>query len=186
MRIDFTNRTHNTRVWREGRKPISCSVFPLKLISDCVSSFFSETICVTDSGASANKPCIFPFKFNGATHFECTWDQAHLTEHKAWCSTLVDATGHHVGGQGKWGNCGPGCPIPPDDRGKQKPPPPPEAASTPKPGDKGKGFDDDLKNLSFRCALSIPLCSCLDFEHFSILLLCRAEYVRLVNLMHIF
>ena len=24
--------------------------------------------------------------------------------------------GHHVGGQGKWGNCGPGCPIPPDDR----------------------------------------------------------------------
>ena len=30
--------------------------------------------------------------------------------------------GHHVGGQGKWGNCGPGCPIPPDDR---LPPPTP-------------------------------------------------------------
>ena len=41
---------------------------------------------------------------------------AHLTEHKAWCSTLVDDTGHHVGGQGKWGNCGPDCPIPPDTR----------------------------------------------------------------------
>ena len=38
-----------------------------------------------------------------------------MTDHKAWCSTLVDNTGKHVGGQGKWGTCGPGCPIPPDD-----------------------------------------------------------------------
>ena len=73
-------------------------------------------VCVTVSGAAPNLPCIFPFRFNGVTHNKCTWDQAHLTEHKAWCSTLVDDTGHHVGGQGKWGNCGPGCPIPPDDR----------------------------------------------------------------------
>ena len=79
-----------------------------------------ETICITIGGASANKPCIFPFKFNGAVYSECTWDQAHLTEHKAWCSTLVDETGHHVGGQGKWGNCGPGCPIPPDNRNDNK------------------------------------------------------------------
>jgi low density lipoprotein-related protein 2 len=76
----------------------------------------SERICVTVSGASSGKPCIFPFKFNGFTYFECTWNQAHLTEHMAWCSTLVDATGQHVGGQGKWGNCGEGCPVPPDDR----------------------------------------------------------------------
>ena len=41
---------------------------------------------------------------------------AHLTEHKPWCSTLVDEVGHHVGGQSKWGNCGPDCPIPPDKR----------------------------------------------------------------------
>ena len=34
-----------------------------------------------------------------------------------------------MGGQGKWGNCGPGCPIPPDDR---LPP------STPVPKGKGK------------------------------------------------
>ena len=33
-----------------------------------------------------------------------------------WCSTEVDDNGHHKGGRGKWGNCGPGCPIPPDDR----------------------------------------------------------------------
>ena len=75
-------------------------------------------VCTTVSGAAPNLPCIFPFRFNGVTHNKCTWDQAHLTEHKAWCSTLVDETGHHVGGQGKWGNCGPSCPIPSDNRNK--------------------------------------------------------------------
>ena len=78
----------------------------------------ASKVCTTVSGASPNLPCIFPFRFNGVTHNKCTWDQAHLTEHKAWCSTLVDETGHHVGGQGKWGNCGPSCPIPPDNRNK--------------------------------------------------------------------
>jgi len=76
----------------------------------------AETICITDSGASAHKPCIFPFKFNGVTYDGCTWVSSHLTEHKPWCSTMVDETGHHIGGMGKWGNCAPGCPIPPDDR----------------------------------------------------------------------
>jgi hypothetical protein len=80
--------------------------------------FFSgtEKICVTVNGSSPGLPCIFPFVFNGAVHYECTWDQAHLTDHLAWCSTQVDETGHHVGGQGNWGKCGPGCPIPPDPR----------------------------------------------------------------------
>jgi hypothetical protein len=76
----------------------------------------AKIVCTTESGASPKLPCIFPFRFNGVVHTQCTWDQAHLTEHKAWCSTLVDETGHHVGGQGKWGNCGPDCPVPPDDR----------------------------------------------------------------------
>ena len=84
--------------------------------SPCNYVLFSERICVTVSGAAKGKPCIFPFKFNGVVYSECTWNQAHLTEHKAWCSTLVDASGTHVGGQGKWGNCGAGCPVPPDDR----------------------------------------------------------------------
>jgi len=76
----------------------------------------AETICITDSGASAHKPCIFPFKFNGVTYTTCTWVSSHLTEHKPWCSTMVDESGHHIGGMGKWGNCAPGCPIPPDNR----------------------------------------------------------------------
>ena len=72
--------------------------------------------CTTESGASPNLPCVFPFRFNGVTHTTCTWDMAHLTEHKPWCSTLVDEVGHHVGGQSNWGNCGPDCPISPDNR----------------------------------------------------------------------
>ncbi len=39
-----------------------------------------------------------------------------MVEFQAWCSTEVDDDGHHVGGKGRWGNCGQGCPIPPDDR----------------------------------------------------------------------
>merc|ERR1711909_55370 len=93
-------------------------------MKDCSATKPAAKVCTTVSGASPNLPCIFPFRFNGVTHNKCTWDQAHLTEHKAWCSTLVDETGHHVGGQGKWGNCGPTCPIAPepgckcDSRGK--------------------------------------------------------------------
>ena len=45
---------------------------------------------------------------------------AHLTDHKAWCSTLVNDAGGHVGGEGNWGNCGSGCPIPPDPRNSSK------------------------------------------------------------------
>ena len=52
-----------------------------------------EKICMTDSGAMPNKPCIFPFKFNGVLYSECTWTSAPLTEHKPWCSTFVDETG---------------------------------------------------------------------------------------------
>ena len=68
--------------------------------------------CMTNGGASPNSKCIFPFIFDGETINTCTQvDGSDI----AWCSTLVDENGKHVGGQGKWGNCGPGCPIPPDN-----------------------------------------------------------------------
>ena len=63
-----------------------------------------------------NLKCIFPFFYNGKNKTTCTWDSSELTNKKPWCSTLVDETGNHVGGQGEWGNCGPGCPIPPENR----------------------------------------------------------------------
>ena len=33
----------------------------------------AQKVCVTDSGATPNKSCIFPFKFNGVLYNECTW-----------------------------------------------------------------------------------------------------------------
>ena len=67
---------------------------------------------MTVSGANPNKPCIFPFKYNGGTYYACTLDNAHFTENKPWCSTLVDNQGNHINGQGKWGSCGSNCPMP--------------------------------------------------------------------------
>ena len=70
--------------------------------------------CKTNDGPSSNVPCVFPFKFGGETHNKCKWE-----EDGPWCSTKVDENGKHVGGQGKWGNCGPGCPISPNPAGTQ-------------------------------------------------------------------
>ena len=43
------------------------------------------------------------------TYHECVVDNDG-----AWCSTEVDDDGVHVGNQGNWGICGPGCPtLPP-------------------------------------------------------------------------
>ena len=66
--------------------------------------FLSES-CITVGGPASGLPCIFPFKFNGITHNNCTMNKAHLTNNKGWCSTKVDASGQHIGAQGNWGNC---------------------------------------------------------------------------------
>ena len=75
-----------------------------------------KSVCNTESGASPNLPCIFPFRYNGGIHTSCIWDDAQYTHHKPWCSTKVDKAGHHIKRQSKWGNCGPECPISPDSR----------------------------------------------------------------------
>ena len=67
---------------------------------------FSE--CLTNGGADPNVPCVFPFIIDGITYNECIVDQ-----YGPRCSTAVDSSGNHISGQGKWGFCGPGCPIPP-------------------------------------------------------------------------
>ena len=73
-----------------------------------------ENICKTVGGPSDNVPCVFPFKFRGDIHNECNWDGD--ASDGAWCSTLIDDSGQHVGGKGNWGNCGPKCPIPPNSK----------------------------------------------------------------------
>ena len=66
--------------------------------------------CYTVSGPGANKPCMFPFRFNGVNYNTCTLDSAE--ENKPWCSTRVDGNNNHVPGGGHYGNCGPKCPLP--------------------------------------------------------------------------
>ena len=57
------------------------SVYPLANTDAENSSTFLNYF-ILFSGASAHKPCIFPFKFNGVVYSQCTWVSAHLTEHK--------------------------------------------------------------------------------------------------------
>ena len=66
--------------------------------------------CYTVSGPGANKPCVFPFRYNSVTYNTCTL--ASADEDKPWCSTLVDDNNNHVSGGGHYGDCGPKCPMP--------------------------------------------------------------------------
>ena len=62
--------------------------------------------CSTIAGPDANKSCIFPFKHNGKVYTNCTLDGD--SSGGAWCSTLVDETGNHMGGS-HWGRCAQNC-----------------------------------------------------------------------------
>ena len=87
------------------------------------------------SGKQPNKPCVFPFTYNGHKYKECLSKRGE----DPWCSTLVDYSGAFDGGRvpffcqiakhsmfakyqrilylsgkhqkGNWGDCGSGCPI---------------------------------------------------------------------------
>ena len=62
---------------------------------------------MTVGGGDTGANCVFPFMFKGKSYSGCTL--ADADDGKPWCSTLVDAQGVHVGGQGKWGHCGQQC-----------------------------------------------------------------------------
>ena len=46
--------------------------------------------------------CIFPFIFGNRIHESCTTIDG---DSQPWCSTKVDANGHHVDGGGNWEYC---------------------------------------------------------------------------------
>jgi len=66
------------------------------------------TSCTTVSGNYANVPCVFPFTYNNATHYQCIWEDAYNKHDQAWCATEVSG-GSYI--PSRWGNCGPGCPA---------------------------------------------------------------------------
>ena len=51
---------------------------------------------------------LFPFTYKGKMYTNCTLDGD--SSGGSWCSTLVDESGNHVGGQ-HWGTCGTNCLI---------------------------------------------------------------------------
>ena len=66
------------------------------------------------SGPHSNKPCVFPFKYGGVTHYGCVSYgfqvlivinslQFNLFTVQPWCSTIYIDDGYN------WGHCGPDC-----------------------------------------------------------------------------
>ena len=79
-------------------------------------------------GASVGLACVFPFTYAGQTFTGCT--KVGADDDTYWCSTLTDADGNHVGGQGNWGHCDSSCPI----HGEPEPTEAPEEPDTEAPG----------------------------------------------------
>ena len=65
--------------------------------------------CHTDGGPKKEKPCVFPFTFEGKKYNTCTVVSKPVLEKysdtlvKPWCSTGVDANGNYI--TGEWGFC---------------------------------------------------------------------------------
>ena len=62
-----------------------------------------DSDCLTISGPSKNKPCIFPFKYNGKTFHHCTNEHANFF----WCATKTDSNMYMT----KYGECDAGGPC---------------------------------------------------------------------------
>ena len=55
---------------------------------------FQESSCLTATGATPNKPCIFPFIYEGVTYNHCIWGaQKENFDGDHWCSTKVNKRG---------------------------------------------------------------------------------------------
>ena len=65
--------------------------------SVCLTSPIYQYNCSTDSGPNPNATCIFPFKFNDVRYYQCTTAGNNEGDITPWCSTLVDASGIHIG-----------------------------------------------------------------------------------------
>ena len=64
--------------------------------------------CLTKSGPSNNVQCVFPFIYKRRKRYRCIQDGD--PKNRAWCSTMVDASGRHMKNGGHWGHCAQNCP----------------------------------------------------------------------------
>ena len=60
--------------------------------------------CTTIRGPRPDKPCVFPFIFNGENKATCI--KGHLRP-EPWCATKVDGANNYI--RGEWGFCGESC-----------------------------------------------------------------------------
>ena len=60
--------------------------------------------CQTISGPDLNKPCKFPFIYQGKEYLTCT---SVDNGDQPWCSTEVNYENHFI--KTKWGNCRDSC-----------------------------------------------------------------------------
>ena len=67
----------------------------LKVWYQCV-----NTPIKTSGGNSGGKNCVFPFKFNGYDHFQCTYENHTDYDDKKWCCTTSDCDAKL-----DWGSC---------------------------------------------------------------------------------
>lgn len=62
------------------------------------------------SPAGPGVRCVFPFKWDGTTHFSCTpWTFGGPSQGRDWCSTKTDSDNNHINGEGNFGFCSNSC-----------------------------------------------------------------------------
>ena len=73
----------------------------------CDLDYFEECRTRWDqtTGGKRNKPCVFPFIYDGVEYTRCTIKNSR---DDSWCATKVDDEGIVVNNE--FGNCGIGCP----------------------------------------------------------------------------
>ena len=62
-----------------------------------------STVHDSKDSLNSNKTCVFPFNWNGTTHYNCNFNE----KEGYWCSTEVDETGGFI--EDKWGICSSKC-----------------------------------------------------------------------------
>ena len=85
-------------------------LFVKVIVMACLAVLGTSQRCLTSREGprnGANKPCAFPFEFQGRLRNSCITDLD--PDGRLWCSTKTDQSNKHVGGQGHWGYCPKNC-----------------------------------------------------------------------------
>jgi len=104
-KFDSSNGKHWCATKTKGGEAVEYSDCELFLDNSCYE--FEDPPCTTVAGPQSAATCVFPFTYNGVTHYECAyWPWGgRRQEGTHWCSTKTDRNDNHVNGQGNYGFC---------------------------------------------------------------------------------